>query len=139
VLHSKLVLCHVFEIKFIEMCETAVPATDGKMTAAYHDIMGTSHMTVPAFRRFKNGPDIITPDRCKSSRLSDIFNTGNKNTGCPAVFTRNLCFIGYCFYDLVCHLLAVVTVSSEFCKNEPVAHGRYWMCTGSLTCCHNIL
>jgi hypothetical protein len=29
----------------------------------------------------------------------------------------------------------MVTVSAEFCKNEPVAHGKYWMCPGSLICC----
>jgi hypothetical protein len=29
----------------------------------------------------------------------------------------------------------MVAVSVEFCKNEPVAHGKYWMCPGSLICC----
>jgi len=117
------------------MGETAVPATDGEMPATYHDIMGTSHLAVPAFCGFKKCPDIVTPDRCKRPGTGDIFNTGDKDTGRTAVFTCYLCLVGYCFYDLVRHLSAVVTVSSELCENEPVAHGRYWMCTGSLTCC----
>jgi hypothetical protein len=29
----------------------------------------------------------------------------------------------------------MVAVSAEFCENEPFAHGRYWMCPGSLICC----
>jgi hypothetical protein len=29
----------------------------------------------------------------------------------------------------------MVAVSAEFCENEPVAHGKYWMCPGSLICC----
>jgi hypothetical protein len=29
----------------------------------------------------------------------------------------------------------MVAVSAEFCKNKPVAHGKYWMCPGSLICC----
>jgi hypothetical protein len=117
------------------MREPTVPAPDGKMPATYSYIMGTSHVTVSAIRGFKKIPDIVTPDHCESSWLSDIFNTGNKDTGRTAVFTCNLCLIWYCFYDLVCYLLAMVTVSAEFCKNEPVAHGKYWMCPGSLICC----
>jgi hypothetical protein len=38
-------------------------------------------------------------------------------------------------YDLVCHLLAVIAVSAEFCENERVTHGKYWMRPGSLICC----
>jgi hypothetical protein len=117
------------------MGEPAVPAPDSKMPATYHYIMGTSHMAVSAFRSFKKIPDIVTHNLCECSWLSDIFNTGNKNTGRTAVFTRYLRLVRYCFYDLVCHLLAMVAVSAEFRKNETVAHGKYWMCPGSLICC----
>ena len=134
-LHPDFVLCHVLEIVFIEMREPAVPAPDGKMPATYSYIMGTSHVTVSAFRGFKKVPDIVTTNRCECSWLSDIFNTGDKDAGRTAVVTRHLCLVRYCFYDLVCHLLAMVAVSAEFCENEPVAHGRYWMCPGSLICC----
>ena len=97
--------------------------------------MGTSHVTVSAFRGFKKVPDIVTPNCCECSWLSDIFNTGDKDPGGTAVFTRYLGLIRYCFYNLVCHLLAMVAVSTEFCENKPVAHGKYWMCPGSLICC----
>ena len=29
----------------------------------------------------------------------------------------------------------MVAVSTEFCKNKTIAHGKYWMCPGSLNCC----
>jgi hypothetical protein len=29
----------------------------------------------------------------------------------------------------------VVAIRPEFCKNEPVTHGKYWICPGSLICC----
>ena len=134
-LHFEFVLCYVLEIEFIEMCEPAVPAPDGKMPATYSYIMGTSHVTVSAFRGFKKVPDIVTPNRRECTWLSNIFNTGDKDPGGTTVFTRHLCLVRYCFYDLVCHLLAMVAVSAEFCENEPVAHGKYWMCPGSLICC----
>jgi len=134
-LNLDFVLCHVLEIKFVEMGESAVPATNSKMTAAYRYIMGTSHMTVPAFRGFKKVPDIVTTDLCECSGLSDIFNAGNKNTGRTAVGTCNLRLVRYRFYNLVCHLPAMVAVRAEFRKNEPVAHGKYWMRPGSLICC----
>jgi hypothetical protein len=117
------------------MGEPAVPAPHGKMPATYSYIMGTSHMTVSAFRGFKKVPDIVTPNCCECSWLSDIFNTGDKDPGGTAVFTRYLGLVRYCFYNLVCHLLAMVAVSTEFCENKPVAHGKYWMCPGSLICC----
>jgi hypothetical protein len=117
------------------MCEPAVLAPDGKMPATYRYIMGTGYVTVSAFRGFKKVPDIVTPNCCECSWLSDIFNTGDKDAGRTAVFTCHLCLIRYRFYDLFCHLFTMVAVSAEFCKNEPVAHRKYWMCTGSLICC----
>jgi len=111
-LHIEFVLCYVLEIEFIEMGEPAVPAPDSKMPATYSYIMGTSHVTVSALRGFKKVPDIIAPNRCECSWLSDIFNTGDKDTGRAAVVTRHLCLVWYCFYYLVCHLLAMVAVSA---------------------------
>ena len=92
-------------------------------------------MTVSAFRGFTKIPDIITPDLGKCSGLSNIFNAGDKDTGRTAVITCYLRLVRYCFYDLVCHPLTVVTIRAEFCKNEPVTHGKYWICPGSLICC----
>jgi len=134
-LHFEFILCHVFEIEFIEMGEPTVLATDRKVTTTYRYIMGTRHVTVSAFRGFTKIPDIITPNLGKCSGLSNIFNAGNKDTGRTAVVTCYLRLVWYCFYDLVCHLLTVVAIRAEFCKNEPVTHGKYWICPGSLICC----
>jgi hypothetical protein len=134
-LNLDFVLCHVLEIKFVEMGEPAVPATNSKMTAAYRYIMGASHVTVSAFRGFKKVPDIVTTDLCECSGLSDIFNAGNKDSGCTAVVTCNLRLVRYRFNNLVSHFPAMVAVRAEFRKNEPVAHGKYWRCPGSLICC----
>jgi hypothetical protein len=117
------------------MGEPAVIAPDGKMPATNSYFMGTGHVTVSAFRGLKKVPDIVTINWSKCSWLSDILNTGNKDTGHATIFTRNLCLVGYCFYDLVCYLLAMVTVCVDFCKNKPVTHGKYWICSGSLICC----
>ena len=38
-LHFEFILCHVFEIEFIEMSEPAVLATDRKVTATYRYIV----------------------------------------------------------------------------------------------------
>jgi hypothetical protein len=117
------------------MRKPAVPAPDGKVPAPYGHIMGTCHVAVPAFNGLCKVPDIITSDFVKCPWPGDILNSGDKNTRRPAVVTHHLCLIRYCCYDLVCHLLAMVAVSAEFCKNEPVTHGKYWMCPGSLICC----
>jgi hypothetical protein len=117
------------------MGEPAVIAPDGKMAATYSYFMRTGYVAVSAFRSFKKVPDFVTLNRGVCSWLRDIFNAGNKDTGHATIFTRNLCLVRYCFYDLVCHLLAMVTVCFDFCKNKPVTHGKYWICPGSLICC----
>ena len=117
------------------MGEPAVIAPDGKMPATNCYFMGTGHVTVSAFRGFKKVPDIVTLNWSECSWLSDIFNTRDKDTGHATIFTRYLRLVRYCFYDLVCHLLAMVAVSIDFCKNKPFAHRKYWMCPGSLICC----
>ena len=117
------------------MSEPAVIAPDSKMPATYSYFMGTGHVTVSAFRSFNKVPDLVTPDWSECSWLSDIFNTRNKDPGHATVLTCYLCLVRYSFYDLVCHLFAMVTVSVNFCKDKPVTHGKYWICPGSLICC----
>ena len=117
------------------MRKPAVPAPYGKVPASYGDIMGTCTMTVPAFSGLCKVPDIITPDFVKCPWQGDVLNTGDKNTRRPAVVTHHPSLIRYCLYDLVCHLPAMVAVSAEFCENELVTHGKYWMRPGSLICC----
>jgi hypothetical protein len=117
------------------MRKSAIPAPDGKVPASYGYIMGTCHVAVPALNGFSKVPDIKASNFVESPWQGDILNTGNKNTRRPAVVTHHLCLIRYCLYDLVCHLPAMVAVSTEFRENKPVAHEKYWMCPGSLICC----
>ena len=58
----QLVFGNVFEIKFVEMGEPAVPAPDGKVPAADGQVVGTGDMAVPAFGRLDKFPEIITAD-----------------------------------------------------------------------------
>ena len=134
-LYVDLIFCHVFEIKFIEMREAAVAAANREMSAANGEIMGTGHMAVSTFSRFCQVPEVITAYLRECSRLSDIFNPGDKDTGRTAVITCNFRFVRDCFYYLVCRLSAMIAVRAEFCENEPFAHGKYWICPGSLICC----
>jgi len=117
------------------MRKPAVPAPYGKVPASYGDIMGTCTMTVPAFNSVSKVPDIMASNFVKCPWLGDILNPGDKNTRRPAVVAHHPSLIRYCFYDLVCHLLALVAVSAEFCENELVTHGKYWLRPGSLICC----
>jgi hypothetical protein len=120
------------------MRKPAVPAPDGKIPASYKNIMGSCNMAVPAIRGMREVPCIITINFNIGTRVSDIFNTGDKNTDYPAIIANNLSLIGNRMNDLVCHLFAVVTIRVQFHGNERVAHEKYWRCTGSLICCMNI-
>jgi hypothetical protein len=117
------------------MRKPAVPAPDGKIPASNKYIVGSCHMAVPAFRGMCEVPCIITINFNISAWISDIFNTGNKNTDCPAIIAYNLSLVRGCLNALVRHLFAMVTISVQFHGNERVAHEKYWRCTGSLICC----
>ena len=117
------------------MGEPAAPAPDRKVPASNRKIVRVGNMTIPAFCGLDKFPEIIAPDLCVRSRLCHIMYPWDKNPGCPAVVTRYLSLIGNRLDDLVCRLFAVITVRAVFCKDEPVAHVRYWMRTGSLICC----
>jgi hypothetical protein len=97
--------------------------------------MGTRYIAVPAIRGMREVPCIITINFNIGSSVSDIFNTGDKNTDHPAIIAYYLSLIGDCMNDLVRHFFAMVTISVQFHGNERVAHEKYWRCTGSLICC----
>jgi hypothetical protein len=84
------VICHILEIKLIEMRKPAVLAPDSKMPAPYGNIMGTCHMAVPALNGLCKVPDIIASYFVERAWPGDILNTGNKNTRRPAVITHHL-------------------------------------------------
>jgi len=117
------------------MGKPAVSAPDCKIPASYKDIMGSCYVAVPAISNLCKVPGIIAINFNVGTRISDIFNTGDKNTDHPAVIAHNLSLIRDCMNDLVCHLFAMVTISVQFHGNERVAHEKYWRCTGSLICC----
>jgi hypothetical protein len=91
-------------------------------------------MAVPASGILRKLPDRILPDCCKRSGLCYILYPGDKDTGCPAIVTRYLCFVENGLDYLVRFLFAMITVRAVFCEDEPVAHLRYWMRPGSLIC-----
>lgn len=136
-LYFDLIFCHIFEIKFVEVREAAVAAANCEMSAANGEVMGTGHMAVSTFSRFCQSPEVITAYLRECSRLSDIFNPGDKDTRRTTVITCNFRFVRDCFYYLVCHLSAMIAIRAEFCENEPFAHRKYWICPGSLICCTN--
>jgi hypothetical protein len=117
------------------MCKPAVPAPDSKIPASNKYIMRSCHVAVPAIRGMRKVPGIITINFNKGTWVSDIFNTGDKNTGCPAIIAYNLSLIRGCMNDLVRHFFAMVTICVQFHGNERVAHEKYWRCRGSLICC----
>ncbi len=123
-LHFEFVFCHVLKIEFIEMGKPAVPAADREMPAANRQIVGTVDVAVSAFRGFRDSPEVVTPDFCEGSRLSDIFNAGNKDPGRTAVVTLHFRLVGDRFDDLICDLPAMVAVGAEFCENELFAHEK---------------
>ena len=134
-LNYRFILCHILQIKPIEMRKPAVPAPDGKISASNKNIVGSCHVAVPAIRGMCKVPCIITINFNIGAWVSDIFNTGDKNTDHPAIIAYNLSLIGDCMNDLVRHLFAMVTISVQFHGNERVAHEKYWRCTCSLICC----
>lgn len=117
------------------MRKSAVPAPDGKIPASNKNIMRSCYIAVPAFRGMREFPCIVTINFDICTRVSDIFNPGDKNTDHPAIIAYYLSLIGNCMNNLVCHLFAVITISVQFHGNERVAHEKYWRCTGSLICC----
>ena len=117
------------------MRKPAVPAPDGKIPASNKNIMEPCYIAVPALRGMRQIPCIITINFNIGTRVSNIFNTGDKNTDHPAIIAYYLSLVRDCMNDLVCYLFAVVTISIQFHGNERFAHEKYWRCTGSLICC----
>lgn len=117
------------------MGECAVPAPDREVVRTDNDIMRASDMTVPAGSVLDQLPDRILPDFRERSCCIHIFNTRYEDPGCSAIIAGNLCLVRDCLDNLVCNLCAMITIGTIFREDEPVAHGRYWMPTGSLICC----
>jgi hypothetical protein len=120
----QLFFCNIFEIKFVEVSETAVPAPDNKVTAADSKVVGTGDMAVPACSRFNELPEIITADLRELSFFTDILDPGDENPGSPAVVAGHLCLVRQGRDDLVSHFFTMVTVREVPSEDETFAHGR---------------
>ena len=129
------ILCYILEIELIEMGKPTVPASDSKIPASDKYFVGAFYVAVPAISDMCKVPGIIAINFNEVSGTGNIFNTGDKNTDCPAVIANNLSLIRDCMNDLVCHLFAMVAISIECHGNELVGHEKYWICPGSLICC----
>jgi hypothetical protein len=115
---------HVFEIKFIEMGEPAIPAPDSKVPAADGHVVDAGDMAVPAFSRLDKIPEIVTANLRERSFFTDILDPGYENTGSPAVVADHLRLEGHSSDNLVGCLLTMITVCAVPRGDEPFAHGR---------------
>ena len=129
------ILCYILEIELIEMGKPTVPASDSKIPASNKYFVGAFYVAVPAISGMCKVPGIITINFNIGTRVSDVFNAGDKNTDHTTIIAYNLGLIGNCMNDLVRHFFAMVTISVQFHGNERVAHEKYWRCMGSLICC----
>jgi hypothetical protein len=120
----RLVLCHIFEIKLVEMGEPAVAAPDDKVPAADRQVMGTGDVAVPAFCWLDKFPEIVTADFDKFSFFADVLDPGDIYPGCPAIVTDNVCLIRHRRDDLVGDYFTVITVRPVPRDDETFAHGR---------------
>jgi hypothetical protein len=120
----RLVFCHIFKIKFVEMGKPAVPAPDRKVPAADRQVVGAGDMAVPAGGSFDELPEIITADFDILSFLTDILDPGNKNPGRPAVVAHHLRLVRHGRDNLVGIFFTMVAVRAISREDEPVAHGK---------------
>jgi hypothetical protein len=120
----QLVFFHIFEIKFVEMSKSAVPAPDDKVPAADGQVVGTGDMTVPAFGGLNKFPEIITTDLRELSFFTHILDPGYENTRSTAVVADHPGLVWNCRDDLIGVFFTMVTDRAVPCDDEPVTHRR---------------
>jgi hypothetical protein len=120
----QLVFGNVFKIKFVEMGKSAVPAPDGKMPAADGQVVRAGDMAVPASGRLHKFPEVVTADFNIFSFFTDILDTGDEYTGCPAILADHLGLVRYGRDDLICTFLTVIAGRTVPREDEPVTHER---------------
>lgn len=103
-------LIDILEIKFIEIREAAVSASDGEVVAADEEIMHPLNSTVPAGRCRLKTPDIITGYRCVISNLSDLRHLWDEDPGSSAVRADDLGLLRNDLDHLVGIFMAMITV-----------------------------
>jgi hypothetical protein len=124
-LHLQFILCDKLKVKLVEVREIAVPAADREVPAPDYNIVGTGCFTVPAFCCTDQFPRVVASDLCECAWSAHILDSWDKDAGRAAVVACDLCFIGNCLDDLVCHLFTVVAIGAVGQKDKPVAHVMY--------------
>jgi hypothetical protein len=117
------------------MREVTVPASDREMARADDEIMRAGHFAVPTGCFLDQLPDRVLSDFCKKAFCIDIFTAGHEYSRCSTIIAPYLRLVRHGFDDLISIFFTVIAVSAISGVDEPVAHGRYWMRWGSLTCC----
>jgi hypothetical protein len=120
----RLIFGYVFEIKFVKMRKSAIPAPDGKVPAADRQVVGTGDMAVPAFGCLDKFPEIVTANLRIRSFFPDILDPGNEDPGSPAVVADHLGLVWHSPDDLVGIFFTVIAVRTVPREDEPVGHGR---------------
>jgi len=131
----QLVLCYIFKIELVEMREPAVAALNRQVAGADYDIMRAGDLAIATGCILYQFPDRVLSDFCQGTCCIYILNTRDEDPGCTTVFAGNLGLVRNRLDDLVRNQFAMVTVCTVFREDEPIAHGRYWIRPGSLTCC----
>ena len=106
------------------MGKTAVAAADREVAGTDRNIVRTGEMAVAARGILDKFPDRIFTNPGKGSGFCHVFDSRDKNPGCPAVVTRDLRLVGHGLDDLIGYLFAVIAVGSVFREDETVRHER---------------
>ena len=109
------------------MSETAVSASDCKMTGPDTEVVETGDMAVPAFSALDQFPDRIFADSGKCTRSHYVFYPRDEDSCRPTVVAYYLSPVWNGCYELSSNLFAMVTICPVLGGNEMVVHGSYYM------------
>jgi hypothetical protein len=112
----------IFKVKFIEVCETTIPAPDGKMAAPDFEVMWACCVAVPAVGITHQFPEVITPDLCITPGFFHILDPRDEDPCRTAVVALHLCLGRHGLDNLIGFLPAVITAGTVFGENEAVFH-----------------
>ena len=119
----RMLFCHIFEVKPVQMGKAAVPAPHRDIAAADGNVVEAIHTAVPADSRSGKGPDRPGSAFCKHPGIIHILDNGHEDPGGTAMPAGNIGTVGHDLDQLVCQLPAVVTVRAVSGADEPVTHG----------------
>jgi hypothetical protein len=112
---SRCLFLEIFEIEFVEMGKSAVPAAHNEVPAADSHVVRSGDMAVPAGSSLDQFPLIIAADSDIFSFPADILDTGHENPGGAAVVADDLGLVRYGSNNLVCQFFTMVAVRGVSC------------------------